>query len=159
MTNFICCNNSNKMIQEREMDIFFNIDCKKYPKITLSYAFNCECNNIYAHNICLLNMTECPNCKSKVIKPNLLVKTKLDNYFYYFFEFLKKCPSLIKTISDIIIFIIIFFLKILVDIVDTHYKTSILVLAIIIFLNKVLTEFKQYLKYYWLWDGNKIQGL
>lgn len=154
MECFICCTHTRE--NENFLDLFFNISQYGYPIIALSYAYDCKCKNIYAHNKCLLNIVKCPQCRKEVKKPNLLVKTNRDYYFYYFFEYLKKYPKLIKIIEIITISIIISLIGI-AFIIDRKYENTLIIsIVLIALLNNLITEFMRYLKFYWLWDGYKI---
>lgn len=80
----ICYSNDGKSDQEKCMEMFFNQKhFLNYPLIPISYAFNCNCKNKYAHNKCLFNIKKCPTCRKIVHKPNLYIKTKYDYYLKF----------------------------------------------------------------------------
>ena len=157
MDCFICCTTNGKFFNEEFFDLYFNISQYGYPIIPLSYAYYCNCKNMYAHNRCLLNIKKCPQCRKEVIKPNLLIKTNRDYYFYYLFEYLKKNPKTIKKIESIIISIIIYLIVIMFIIKEKNILF--ICLISIVFLNTLIIEFMRYLKYYWLWNGSKILSI
>lgn len=87
---FICCTKDGKTQQEITFEMAFNQKKLNYPLINLSSAYNCACINILAHNKCLLNIKKCPTCRKIVTKHNLYVKTNLDYYLKYYFDWIKK---------------------------------------------------------------------
>ena len=94
---FICYTKSGKTIQERRMD---NIHYKSlgYPLIQLSYAYGCNCKNMWAHNKCLRTIHKCPTCRKDVIKPQLQVAANIEKYIYL--GLVKDNPSIADELSE-----------------------------------------------------------
>lgn len=69
---FICCDISGKSENEKLVDAFAgsNNIIVNYPIISVSSAFECKCNTVYAHNTCLAKLNKCPTCR-KNSKPNV----------------------------------------------------------------------------------------
>lgn len=38
-----------------------------YPMLSMDKAYNCKCQNNYAHNKCLININKCPTCRKEKI--------------------------------------------------------------------------------------------
>ena len=93
---FICCSVDGKSDTEKQFEMMYNQKYANYPLLTLSTAYNCKCQNSYAHNKCLLNINKCPTCRKVVVKPNLYVKTRYDYYLCFLLDWFKKDTSCIE---------------------------------------------------------------
>ena len=154
---FICCSKSGKTSQEKLLD---NINHKRlnYPLIPLSYAYECECKTMWAHNKCLKNIFKCPTCRKNVIKPNLCVKTNIDNYLFLalIINWIKNGTLDVKkiqthTVSIMFIVFILNYLNELKYIVITN--NYILLCFIFVLLMGTLVLFIiDYITKYWLYD-------
>ena len=104
----ICYSNDGKSDQEKSMEMMFSgKPSLSYPLISLSYIYNCNCKNNYAHNKCLFGIKKCPTCRKIVQKPNLYVKTKYDYYLKYYLDWIKKDTKRIKQIKYYTVFFVI----------------------------------------------------
>lgn len=144
----------------------------EYPIIPLSYAYGCDCNDC-THNICLINILECPKCQKKVDKPNLVVYVSIDKYINSFFDYIKENMHYIINSEKIFTSLLVFGLflalllngeidpkneseKILQDFIDQipknilRYYGGFLLLYVITYAIIV-----NHLKKYYLYDDNK----
>ena len=121
-----------------------------YPLLSMSYVYKCKCINYYAHNICLLDIINCPTCR-KETKPYLYINTNYDYYFYYLLIWLKKDTLNIYTLHWFVLYIFLIICELLLT-VNRYYYVVIysLFFGFILF---ILTEINNYLKIYWLYDG------
>ncbi len=138
-----------------------NNDCiicysnNEYPLLSMSYIYKCKCRKYYGHNRCLINVNKCPTCR-KESKPYLYIYTKYDYYFYYLLNWLKKDILNIYKLHLLIIYIFI----IICELIFTSnefiiYYYVILYSLLFGFILFLLTELNNYLKIYWLFDGEK----
>ena len=95
---FICCTEQDIFLEL----MFFNKKIN-YPLLQLSNVYNCYCRTSFAHNKCLIGIKKCPTCRALIDKPNLYVTTIFDNYFKYYFDWIKKDAKRINKIKNYII--------------------------------------------------------
>ena len=93
---FICCSVDGKTDTEKQFEMMYNQKYVNYPLLALSEAYNCKCQNSYAHNKCLLNIIKCPTCRKVVSKPNIYVKTSYDYWLWFLLNWIKKDISRIE---------------------------------------------------------------
>ena len=163
----ICFSNDGKSDQEKNMEIFFNQKhFLNYPLISISYAYNCNCKNKYAHNKCLFDIKKCPTCRKMVQKPNLYVKTKYDYYLKFYLDWIKKDTKRIKQIKHCTVFFVIssiFLSMILSNINKSHMKQIpksfeiFLFLLVVISISSLycaifLSSLEDYFVKYWLYS-------
>ena len=162
MKECIICLSIRRDINEQISEIYFIT----YPLILLKKAYECDCINSYAHNICLKNINKCPTCRKNVTKPNLYVETKFDYYFFWIFNFIKKNPLIIIKFN-ICCFIFLFLLLILLLLIEKNIillsdnsKSNIVIciLFFIILFSNFMIVIDEYLKKYWLYN-NKTQTI
>lgn len=151
---FICCSKSGKSIEEKLMD---NIHHKKlrYPLIPLSYAYDCNCKNIWCHNKCLKTIFKCPTCRKGVIKPNLCVRSYIDKYLNL--EWIRNNPTKFKKIKTGAL--LIMFVIIILNLLNEHKYIiieNLYVLCAFIFimlLSSMILFVDDYIEKYWLYDA------
>lgn len=150
---FICCSKSGKTVQEKLLD---NINHKRlrYPLIPLSYAYECGCKTMWAHNRCLKNIFTCPTCRKKIIKPHLCVKTNIDKYLYL--DWIRNNPSNFKKIQiyTVSIMFIIFILSYLNEqkyiVITNNY--ILLCFIFVLLMGTFVLFITDYITKYWLYD-------
>ncbi len=147
MECFICCTKHGKSENQVLYEIYMNDYTIDYPIISLSYAYGCECKNMFAHNICLYSINKCPQCR-KVKIPNIMAKTRI--------EFLKPYLTRIKCILYIPY---ILFLLIVGIIMDEYYQHRLLndigkicLLVVIIIIYRLHQALIDTIRKYWLID-------
>jgi len=152
---FICCSKSGKTLQEKIM--LDNIYYKRlrYPLIPLSYAYECGCKTMWAHNRCLINILKCPTCRKNIIKPHLRVKTNIDNYLYL--DWIKNNPSnfnkiQIYTISIMFIIFILTYLNEQEYIVITD-NYILLCFIFVLLMGTFVLFITDYTTKYWLYNN------
>lgn len=150
---FICYTKSGKTIQERRMD---NIHYKSlgYPLIQLSYAYGCNCKNMWAHNKCLRTIHKCPTCRKDVIKPQLQVAANIEKYIYL--GLVKDNPSNVKIIRNqsCIVLVIIIIINALNEqkhiTIDNNY--ILLAMIFIMLFATFMLYMVDYMTKFWLYD-------
>lgn len=133
MECFLCNIDNNNNINEVSFDKY-NYTSLRYPIISLSYAYKCNCIHLYAHNKCLKNKFNCPTCK-KCTKPVTNVKTIIDYIFYLPIILLKKNRKRIKLFNYISFFMGFSYFY--------HYNKTIIVICMIYFF--LIDYMKKYL--------------
>lgn len=164
---FICCSVDGKTETEKQYEMMCNTKHINYPLLTLSKAYNCKCQNLHAHNKCLLFINKCPTCRKIVSKPNLYVETKYDYYLYFLLNWIKKDTKRIKKIKwggityiavmCLLLFIIDNMVKELFEKIIPPKSNISLLFAIVIgtlyFLSLYTFLLDDYFKKYWLYDS------
>lgn len=150
---FICCSKSGKTMQEKMMD---NIHYKRlrYPLISLSHAYGCDCKTMLVHNRCLIGIFKCPTCRKIVHKPRLCVKGNLEKYLHL--GWIRNNPKNFKKIQNFSL-LIMFIIFILVHLNKHKYIiiTNIYVLLglmLVMIIGSFILMIDDYIEKYWLFD-------
>jgi hypothetical protein len=164
---FICCTKEGKTEKELISDMLSH-KTLNYPLINLSCAYHCFCKNIYAHNICLININKCPQCRKEVKKPNLYVVTQYDFYLKYYFDWIKKDLNRIEQVQIyfyLIIIVIIFLLFLFdlikkeIDIIKTYSLIFAIIYGIIFMIHIFGLHLQDYFEKYWLYKWHKYSAV
>ncbi len=151
---FICCSKSGKTTHEKLLDNVYHKRLR-YPLISLSYAYECNCKTMWAHNRCLIGITKCPTCRKNINKPRLCVRGNIENFLYL--GWIRKNPTKFKKIEyiSVLIMFIIFVLNYLneqkyIVITNNYILLSFISISLMC---SVILYIGDYIEKYWLYNN------